>query len=109
MDAPDYAYYSGSYGGTATEAAFDGCLPRSVALVGMLVGRNESESEAAVTAYKRAVCAAADSLAATGAGGSLSIGSVSLGGMDASQARQCAIDAATAELATSGLLWAGLM
>lgn len=108
--APDYEFYRDEYHGQAPEAAFDAELPGAVAHVGWLIGRNRV-TEATATAYKRAVCACVDAFAVYGhqGGGGFTIGSFSVSGDSSGRTGEdVASDAACKELATSGLLWAGV-
>lgn len=107
--APDYAWYRDVYMGRAPQGAFERELPKAVAVVGNLIGWNEV-TEANEDAYMRAVCAAAESLAAGGAAaGGFTIGSFSMSGDPQGRtAEQVAAGAARMELSTSGLLWAGV-
>lgn len=108
--APDYEFYAGEYNGQASEEAFKAELPGAVAHVGWLIGWNEVTADTA-TSYKRAVCACVDAFAAYGHQGSggFTIGSFSVSGDSSGRTGEdVASDAARKELATSGLLWAGV-
>lgn len=107
--APDYAFYRDEYKGRASEAAFDEQLPGASAHVDWLIGFNEV-SEAASTAYKRAVCAVVEAFATYGTGpvGGFSIGSFGMSSVGVKSGKDIATEDAARELATTGLLYSGV-
>lgn len=109
MRSPDYEWYRDVYMGRAPQRAFERELPKALAVVSCLIGWNEV-TDATETAYRRAVCAAAESLASAGgaAAGGFAIGSFSVSGDPQGRtSEQIAASAARMELSTSGLLWSG--
>lgn len=112
MWEPDYTFYKNEYRGQAPEAVFSEQLRGAVAHVDWMIGFNEVV-EATSTAYKRAVCAVVEAFAVYGTGpiGGFSIGSFSHSsyvGVGSKSGKDIATEDATAELATSGLLFAGV-
>ena len=106
MLRPDYGWYSEEWGGSATEALFGANVGMAEGVVMQLVGFNEG-SPAQEAAYRRAVCAAVDALAAYGPDfASMTVGSFSVSA-GAKTGRQIAMEDASAQLARSGLLWGG--
>ena len=109
---PDFAYYSGTWGGSLPEAAFTASLRHAAAAVSDIVGFNDA---AGSDAAKRAVCAAVDVDAAWGGdGGAASGGSVSIGSFSASSGTgDAGYDsdmrrAIRAQLVGTGLLYQGV-
>lgn len=110
--APDYAFYCDEYKGKAPEAAFDEQLPGAVAHVDWLIGFKDVP-DAALTAYKRAVCAALEAFAVYGTGpvGGFSVGGFrhsSYVGVGSKSGKDIATEDASRELSGSGLLYAGV-
>lgn len=110
---PDFGYYSGEWSGTLDEEGFARALPRAVSAVRGRVWPNDPER--APEAYRRAVCAAVDVDAAWGLGGgvgalsSVTAGTVSMSfGAGGATYEADLAHAVDAELAGSGLLFAGV-
>ena len=112
MVSVTYAFYSQTYGGGLSEAAFCAVLPDASRHVGWLVdGRQPSRCER--DAYKRAVCAVCDVFAQYGRGqvGGFAIGEfrmTSYDGRGSVTGEQLATRAASQELAGTTLLFSGV-
>lgn len=108
--AVDFAYYSEQYGGGLTEAAFGASLPLAEAHVKWLCAASDYCPNA--TAFKRAVCAAADAFAEYGAGevGGYSIGSFTVRNYEnkGTTGEELATQAALRELAGTGYAFCGV-
>ncbi|MBQ9002666.1 MAG: hypothetical protein IJ087_12515 [Eggerthellaceae bacterium] len=108
--AVDYAYYSGTYGGGLSEAAFSACIGQGEAHVMWLCAVNGVD--AADDACKRAVCAATDAFAEFGAGevGGYTIGSFSVKNYEnkGTTGEELATQAALKELAGTGYAFCGV-
>lgn len=110
-----FGYYLDGYGGALAAEEFAGALPAAVRCVGALTGvrdvRNEWDEDVA-DAWRRAVCAAADAFAEYGEGrvGGFSIGSFSVTNYrdEGTTGAEVAREAALAELAGTGLAFAGV-
>lgn len=107
---PDYEWYSGEYGGSVPQEAFEASLQAACSLVDYLLGLNEPEGDDQERAYMRSCCAACEALATYGAGqtGGFTIGSFSVSGGSES-GYDLARGSAMRELALSGLLFAGVV
>lgn len=109
-----YDFYLDGYGGALTAEALAEALPAAVRCVGALTGvrdvRNEWDEDVA-DAWRRAVCAAADAFSEYGEGrvGGFSIGSFSVTNYrdEGTTGADVAREAALAELAGTGLCFAG--
>lgn len=113
MQGPDFKYYSGEWRGQLDEDGFARALPRAVSAVRGRIWPNGTER--APEAWRRAVCAAVDVDAAWGLGGgvgalsSVTAGAVSMSfGSDGATYEDDLARAVDAELAGSGLLFAGV-
>lgn len=108
--AVTYAYYSETYGGGLTEAAFGDSLPMAEAHVKWLCA--VKGVCATSTAYKRAVCAAAEAFAEFGMGevGGYVIGSFSVKNFEnkGTTGEELATQAALRELAGTGYAFCGV-
>lgn len=110
-----FGYYLDGYGGALAAEEFAGALPAAVRCVGALTGardvRDEWDEDVA-DAWRRAVCAAADAFAEYGEGrvGGFSIGSFSVTNYrdEGTTGAEVAREAALAELAGTGLAFAGV-
>lgn len=105
-----YAYYTQTYGGGLSEAAFSASLPMADAHVKWLCAPKGASTTCNV--FKRAVCAAVDAFAEYGAGevGGYSIGEFSVKNY-ASQVttgEELATAAALRELGLSGMAFSGV-
>lgn len=111
-----YGYYRDEYGGELTAEAFAAALPAALRHVAWLTGGAEPDADTqadALTAYERAVCAAADCFAEYGEG---QVGGFSIGGYKVSQyvsdkvptGAEQATQAALKELAGTGLTFCGV-
>ena len=116
LPSVSYADYK-AYGGKLSEEAFNASLRAALASVREAIGFNEPESPAQETAYRNAVCAAAEVDQAYGASGGVGEGmaSMSIGSFSASggQAGTSAYDLdmrrrIVQELYGSGLLYQGI-
>ena len=110
-----YAFYQDGYGGMLAAEAFAEALPAAVRCVCGLTGRREPDprwEEGDADAWRRAVCAAADAFAEYGEGrvGGFSIGSFSVTNYrdEGTTGAEVAREAALAELAGTGLAFAGV-
>ncbi|NHM14447.1 hypothetical protein [Xiamenia xianingshaonis] len=65
----DYAFYTDTYKGGLSEAAFYDCLPRALRHVRWLTGYREPIGCVEKERYQRAICAAVDAFADFGDGG----------------------------------------
>ena len=110
MAAVTYAYYSQTYGGGLSEAAFAGSLPIAEAHVKWLCA--VKGICATSMPYKRAVCAALDAFAEYGAGevGGYTIGEFSVKNYASQETsgEQLATQAALRELVGTGYAFAGV-
>lgn len=108
MAAAGWEYYEREYGGTLTQAAFEGAEPQARAHVRWLCGGGACEG---AEAFERAVCAAAEALAEWGAAGAagFTVGSFSVRGREggAPDGSDLATAAALRELGPAGLAFAG--
>ena len=109
-----YGFYLDGYGGALSAEAFAEALPAAVRCVGALTGARDAREEwddDQVEAWRRAVCAAADAFAEYGEGrvGGFSIGSFSVTNYrdEGTTGSEVAREAAVAELAGTGLAFAG--
>ena len=105
-----YTYYSETYGGGLTEAAFSACVGTAEAHVKWLCSvRGVCASS---TCYKRAVCAACEAFAEFGQGevGGYSIGSFTVRNYEnkGTTGEEVATAAALRELGLSGMAFAGV-
>lgn len=110
-----YDFYLDGYGGALAADAFAEALPAALRCVGALTGARdvaEDWEEGVADAWRRAVCAAADAFAEYGEGrvGGFSIGSFSVTNYrdEGTTGAEVARDAALAELAGTGLCFAGV-
>ena len=105
-----YEFYSQTYGGGLSEAAFAASLPMADAHVKWLCALRGATTTCNV--FKRAVCAAVDAFAEYGEGrvGGFSIGSFSVTNYrdDGTTGAEVAREAALSELAGTGLCWSGV-
>lgn len=109
-----YGFYQDGYGGALAAEAFAEALPAAVRCVCGLTGRrapDDSWDEDVADAWRRAVCAAADAFAEYGEGrvGGFSVGSFSVTNYrdEGTTGSEVAREAALAELAGTGLAFAG--
>lgn len=102
---PTYEFYTDEWKGSLSEDAFSANLGKAASLVNYLVGYNEV-GEDVLTAYQRAICAAAEAYATFGEGGGFSIGNFSMSGVRSG--KDIAMEDARRELATTGLLFSGV-
>lgn len=110
-----FGFYQDAYGGALAADAFAEALPAALRCVGALTGRRGPDpgwGEGDADAWRRAACAAADAFAEYGEGrvGGFSIGSFSVtnyrdGGTTGAEVAR---EAALAELAGTGLCFAGV-
>lgn len=110
MAAPDYSFYTDTYGGSASEANFNAQLPAAVAQVDWMVWPNEVWADQE-EAYKKAVCACVDVYLEYGTGyvGGFTIGSFRVdSGTGKVSASDIAVDKAARYLVQAGLMWGGL-
>ena len=111
MAAVTYAYYTGTYGGGLSEAAFGGCLPMAESHVKWLCSVKGVCTNS--NAYKRAVCAACEAFAEFGMG---QVGGMTLGDFKVSRfaddaavtGEDLATQAALKELAGTGYAFCGV-
>ena len=110
-----YGFYLDGYGGASAAEAFAEALPAAVRCVCGLTGRREPDprwEEGDADAWRRAVCAAADAFAEYGEGrvGGFAIGGFSVTNYrdDGTTGAEVAREAALAELAGTGLAFAGV-
>lgn len=105
-----YEYYSGTYGGGLSEAAFSACVGTAVAHVKWLCAVKGACANA--TCYKRAVCAACEAFAEFGQGevGGYSIGAFTVRNYEnkGTTGEEIATQAALRELGLSGMAFAGV-
>lgn len=105
-----YAYYSETYEGGLSEAAFSASLPTAEAHVKWLC--SVRGACAASARYKRAVCAACEAFAEFGQGevGGYSIGSFTVRNYEnkGTTGEEIATQAALRELGLSGMAFAGV-
>jgi|GEM_PF-6416098 len=112
MDAPDYTYYSATYGGAMSEGAFNAAIRRAIPTVTNMVGRWASITDAdQIAACKTACCMAADAYDAAPSDG---VSSEGIGGASTSwrsdfDADDSARSAVRETLLAAGLLYTGLM
>lgn len=106
-----YEFYSETYGGGLSEAAFGTSLPAALAHVRWLCG-GRCPSRCEVVAYKRAVCAAVDAFAEFGQG---QVGGFALGDFkvthyedEGTTGDEIATQAAMKELVGTSLLFSGV-
>ena len=108
--AVTYAYYSETYGGGLTEAAFGDSLPMAEAHVKWLCAARDYCPNS--TAFKRAVCAATAAFAEFGSGevGGYSIGQFSVKNYEnkGTTGEELATQAALRELAGTGSAYCGV-
>lgn len=109
-----YGFYLDGYGGALAADAFAEALPAAVRSVGALTGARDAREEwdeDVADAWRRSVCAAADAFAEYGEGrvGGFSIGSFSVTNYrdEGTTGSDVAREAALAELAGTGLCFAG--
>ena len=106
-----YEWYSKTYGGTLSEAAFASTLPAADRHVGWLVGmRTPASGE--YRAYRRALCAACECFAEYGEG---QVGGFAIGDFrvthyedEGTTGAELATQAALQELAGTSLLFSGV-
>ena len=110
-----YGFYQDGYGGSLPADAFAEALPAAVRCVGALSGARDVRDEwdeGGACAWRRAVCAAADAFAEYGEGrvGGFSIGNFSVTNYrdEGTTGAEVAREAALAELAGTGLAFAGV-
>ena len=110
-----YEFYQDGYGGALAANVFAEALPAAVRCVGALTGARDVCEEwdgDRAEAWRRAVCAAVDAFAEYGEGrvGGFSIGSFSVTNYrdEGTTGAEVARDAALAELAGTGLAFAGV-
>lgn len=110
-----YEFYLDGYGGALAADAFAESLPAALRCLGALTGSREPGEgwdDDVADAWRRAVCAAADALAEYGEGrvGGFSIGSFSVTNYrdEGTTGSEVAREAALAELAGTGLAFAGV-
>ena len=111
MASVTYAYYSQTYGGGLSEAAFGGSVGAAETHVKWLCSVNGICANS--TAYKRAVCAACEAFAEFGMG---QVGGITLGGFKVSRfaddaavtGEDLATQAALKELAGTGYAFCGV-
>ena len=115
MAAVSYEFYQDEYGGGLSPAALSEAVPAALRCVGALTGAREARdswSSEEADAWRRAVCAAADAFAEYGEGrvGGFSIGSFSVTNYrgEGTTGAEVAREAALAELAGTGLAFAGV-
>lgn len=105
-----YEFYTDSYGGGLSEAAFSSSLPIADSHVKWLCAVNGAKTTC--TVFKRAVCAAVDAFAEYGAGevDGYSIGEFSVKNYASQQTtgEELAIEAALRELGLSGMAFTGV-
>lgn len=107
--APTYRQYR-EWGLAGDEASFSASLQPAMAVVARIVGPNPVDTDERLEAWQRAVCAACESVSATGtvAAGSVSLGSFSMSGpSDGSGWRDAAAAAALDWLVPAGLAFGG--
>ena len=109
--AVTYGFYSETYGGGLSEAAFGASLPAATRHVRWLVGGREP-AVWELEAYQRAVCAAVDAFAEFGEG---QVGGFALGDFkvthyedEGTTGDELATAAATKELVGTSLLFSGV-
>ena len=110
-----YDFYLDGYGGALSAADFSEVMPAAVRMVGSLTGAREVRvgwDDEQADAWRRAVCAAADAFAEYGEG---RVGGFAVGGFSVTNYRdegttgaEVAREAALAELAGTGLAFAGV-
>lgn len=110
-----YDFYLDGYGGALSAADFSEVMPAAVRMVGSLTGAREVRvgwDDEQADAWRRAVCAAADAFAEYGEG---RVGGFAIGGFSVTNYRdegttgaEVAREAALAELAGTGLAFAGV-
>lgn len=103
----DYAFYSDTYGGGLSEAAFYDCLPRALRHVQWLTGYRCAEKRR----YRHALCAAVEAFADFGDGGiGFTLGSFKTNVRDGVtfSAEDKATLAALQELGGTGLAFCGV-
>lgn len=110
-----YEFYLDGYGGALAADAFAESLPAALRCLGALTGSREPGEgwdDDVADAWRRAVCAAADTLAEYGEGrvGGFSIGSFSVTNYrdEGTTGAEVAREAALAELAGTGLCFSGV-
>lgn len=107
-----YDFYLDGYGGALAADAFAEALPAAVRCVAAVTGAREDWDGGVADAWRRAVCAAADAFAEYGEGrvGGFSIGSFSVTNYrdEGTTGAEVAREAALAELAGTGLAFAGV-
>lgn len=105
-----YEYYSQTYGGGLSEAAFGASVGLAESHVRWLCEVNSAK--ATCTRYKRAVCAACDAFAEYGAGevGGFTIGEFSVKNYEnkGTTGEELATQAALRELGLSGMAFCGV-
>ena len=110
-----YDFYLDGSGGALSAADFSEVMPAAVRMVGSLTGAREVRvgwDDEQADAWRRAVCAAADAFAEYGEG---RVGGFAIGGFSVTNYRdegttgaEVAREAALAELAGTGLAFAGV-
>ena len=115
MAAVSYEFYRDGYGGELSPAALSEAMPAALRCVGSLTGAREVRAEwddSVADAWRRAVCAAAEAFAEYGEGrvGGFAIGEFSVTNYrdDGTTGAEVARAAALAELAGTGLTFAGV-
>ena len=110
-----YGFYQDGYGGALSAEAFAEALPAALRCVGALTGVRDVHEDwdgGVADAWRRAACAAADAFAEYGEGrvGGFSIGSFSVTNYrdEGTTGSEVARGAALAELAGTGLCFAGV-
>lgn len=111
MAAVDYTYYSETYGGGLSEAAFNDSIVLAESHVKWLCSGNAVQEDC--VAYKRAVCAACDAFAEFGSGetngfklGDFEVRRYAVD--DAAIGEDMAMRAALRELADTGMAFCGV-
>ena len=110
-----YAFYLDGYGGALASEALSEAMPAALRCVGALTGARDVDEDwdgDVADAWRRAVCAAADAFAEYGEGrvGGFSIGDFSVTNYrdEGTTGAEVAREAALAELAGTGLAFAGV-
>jgi hypothetical protein len=110
MATVDYTFYSETYGGGLSEAAFGDSEPMAEAHVRWLCLDGGADEESLV--FRRAVCAATDAFAEYGAGevGGFSVGEFSVKNYEnkGTTGEELATAAALRELAGTGWMFSGV-
>lgn len=111
MSEVTYEWYTGTYGGGLSEAAFSSFLSAGTRHVRWMCGGREPD-DGEEAAYKRAVCAATEAFADYGDGqvGGFTLGDfkVSRYERDATSGVEIATDAVMRELAGTSLIFCGV-